>query len=147
MHTNVQKFAWIPTINVDYFVGVDGLSILMVMLTALLMPIALLASTPIQKHQRVYYPLMLATQTGLFGVFTTLNFFHWFIFWEAVLIPMFFIIKLWGSDGAERAAVKFFFYTLVGSVTLLLAFQAVYLATGTWDFIALRELAARGQQY
>ncbi|MBI5396099.1 MAG: NADH-quinone oxidoreductase subunit M, partial [Verrucomicrobia bacterium] len=141
----VEKFAWIPAIDVDYHVGVDGLSILMVLLTAVLIPFALLASAPIAKHVRAYYALMLTTQAGLFGVFTALNFFHWFIFWEAGLIPVFFLIKLWGSDGAEKAALKFFLYTLVGSVTLLLAFQVIYLATGTWDFITLRELAAKAE--
>ncbi|MBI5687835.1 MAG: NADH-quinone oxidoreductase subunit M [Verrucomicrobia bacterium] len=140
----VEQTPWIPAIHVDYFVGVDGLSILMVLLTAILTPVALLVSSPIQKHLRAYYALMLTLQAGLFGVFTALNFFHWFIFWEAGLIPMFFIIKLWGGDGAERAALKFFLYTLVGSVALLLAFQAIYLATGTWDFIVLRDLAANG---
>ena len=140
----VEQTPWIAAIRVDYFVGVDGLSILMVLLTALLLPVALLAASPMRKHLRAYYALMLALQTGLFGVFTALNFFHWFIFWEAGLIPMFFIIKLWGGDGTERAALKFFLYTLVGSVALLLVFQAIYLATGTWDFIVLRDLAAGG---
>ncbi|MFA6564299.1 MAG: NADH-quinone oxidoreductase subunit M [Verrucomicrobiia bacterium] len=140
----VEQTPWILAIHADYFVGVDGLSILMVLLTAMLMPVALLASASIAKHVRSYYALMLAVQTGLFGVFTALSFFHWFIFWEAGLIPMIFIIKLWGSDGAERAALKFFFYTLVGSVALLLAFQAIYLATGTWNFIELRDLASGG---
>ena len=141
----VEQTPWIPTIHVDYFTGVDGLGILMVLLTALLMPVALLAPAPVQKHLRAYYALLLVLQTGLFGVFTALNFFHWFLFWEAGLIPMFFIIKLWGGEDAERAALKFFLYTLVGSVTLLLAFQVIYLATGTWDFIVLRDLAAGGQ--
>ena len=88
----VEQTSWISTIRVNYFVGVDGLSILMVLLTAILTPIALLASAPIRKRLRAYYALMLALQAGLFGVFTALDFFHWFIFWEAGLIPMFFII-------------------------------------------------------
>jgi len=138
----VEKFAWIPAMDVDYHVGVDGLSILMVLLTALLMPFALMASK-VTTHVRAYYALMLTTQAGLFGVFTALNFFHWFLFWEAGLIPVFFLIKLWGGDGAEKAALKFFLYTLVGSVTLLLAFQVIYLATGTWNFVTLRELASK----
>ena len=66
---------------------------------------ALLAPAPVQKHLRAYYALLLVLQTGLFGVFTALNFFHWFLFWEAGLIPMFFIIKLWGGEDAERAAL------------------------------------------
>jgi NADH-quinone oxidoreductase subunit M len=141
----VEKFAWIPAIDVDYHVGVDGLSILMVLLTAVLVPFALLASAGVTKHVRAYYALMLTTQAGLFGVFTALNFFHWFIFWEAGLIPVFFLIKLWGSDGAEKAALKFFLYTLVGSVTLLLSFQVIYLATGTWSFVTLRDLASKAE--
>lgn len=141
----VEKFAWIPAIDVDYHVGVDGLSILMVLLTAVLVPFALMASSGVTKHVRAYYALMLTTQAGLFGVFTALNFIHWFIFWEAGLIPVFFLIKLWGGDGAEKAALKFFLYTLVGSVTLLLAFQVIYLATGTWSFVTLSDLALKAE--
>ncbi len=81
----------------------------------------------------------------MFGVFTALNFFHWFIFWEIGLIPMFFLIKIWGAEERTYASFKFFIYTLAGSVAMLLAFGFIYLATQTFDFIALREMAASGE--
>jgi NADH-quinone oxidoreductase subunit M len=84
-------------------------------------------------------------QAGLFGTFTALNFFHWFLFWELVLIPAFFLIKLWGGPKRGPAATQFFIYTMVGSVTLLLSFLAIRLATGSFDFIELADMAKRGE--
>jgi NADH-quinone oxidoreductase subunit M len=81
----------------------------------------------------------------LFGTFTALNFFHWFLFWELVLIPAFFLIKLWGGPKRGPAATQFFIYTMVGSVTLLLSFLAIRLATGSFDFIELADMAKRGE--
>jgi len=87
---------------------------------------------------------MLFLQAGLFGAFTALNFFHWFIFWEMGLVPAYFLIKLWGGPERVRAATQFFVYTLVGSVAMLIAFVAIYLASGTFDFIQLAEKARNG---
>ncbi len=119
-----------PSLGVEYFVGVDGLGLLMVLLTAIVTPMAMLASWRIEDKAPVYYSLMLFLQAGLFGTFTALNFFHWFIFWELSLIPAFFLIKLWGGPQRSAAATQFFIYTMVGSVAMLLSFLAIYLATG-----------------
>jgi NADH-quinone oxidoreductase subunit M len=137
----VERANWIPSIGVQYFVGVDGLGLLMVMLTAIVTPVAILASSKIAGHAPRYYSLMLFLQAGLFGTFTALNFFHWFLFWELSLVPAFFLIKFWGGPGRSAAATQFFIYTMVGSVAMLLAFLAIYQAVGTFDFI---ELAKQG---
>jgi NADH-quinone oxidoreductase subunit M len=136
-----EHHAWIPTLGAEYFVGIDGLGLLMVMLTAIVTPIAILASWRIEDKAPVYLSLMLFLQAGLFGTFTALNFFHWFIFWELSLVPAFFLIKLWGGPNRSKAATQFFIYTMVGSVAMLLSFLAIYWAVGTFDFI---ELAKKG---
>jgi len=138
----VERYRWIPSLNVDYFVAVDGLSLLMVLLAALLMPFALLASWRIADNTKAFVSLMLFLQAGLFGAFTALNFVHWFVFWELTLVPAYFLIKLWGGSRRSEAATQFFIYTMVGSVTLLLSMLAVYLVTGLWDF---QELAEKGR--
>ena len=140
-----QKIPWIPIIHVDYFVGVDGISILLVLLTAIVVPLAILASWSVTTNAKMYFFLVLILETGMFGVFTALNFFHWFIFWELSLISAFFLIKMWGGERTNQASIKFLLYTLVGSVTMLLAFQAIYLATGSFDFLALAKLGKTGE--
>jgi NADH-quinone oxidoreductase subunit M len=140
----VQKTAWMNAIHVDYYVGVDGLSVVLVLLTAVLTPLAIWASWGIEKHVKAYFILFLILQTAMFGVFTALNFVHWFLFWEAGLVPAFFLIKLWGGENRHYAALKFFLYTLLGSITMFLAFQAMYLATGEWNFDKLAELGRNG---
>ena len=140
----VEKFSWIPEIGVDYFLGVDGLSLTMVLLTTLLIPLAILASFSIEKDVKTYLFLFLLLETGTLGVFTALNFFHFFLFWEMGLIPMFFLIKVWGSENRHYAAYKFFVYTLFGSVAMLLAFQLMYIATKTFDFTELAALSRSG---
>ncbi|MBI4328111.1 MAG: NADH-quinone oxidoreductase subunit M, partial [Chloroflexi bacterium] len=140
-----ERHVWIPTLGVDYFVGVDGLGLLMVMLTAIVVPMAMLASWQIERNVPLYFSLVLFLQSGLFGTFTALNFFHWFLFWELSLVPAFFLIKLWGGPQRGPAATQFFTYTMVGSVAMLLAFLAIYLATGTFDFLRLAELARTGE--
>jgi NADH-quinone oxidoreductase subunit M len=140
----VERCPWIPSLRVEYFVGLDGLGLVMVLLSALLVPFSLLAAPPEKGRGRYYYPLVLLLQSGLLGSFTALNFVHWFIFWELSLIPAYFLVKLWGGPGCRAAANQFFLYTFLGSVGLLLAFQALYLATGTFDFQALADLARQG---
>jgi NADH-quinone oxidoreductase subunit M len=157
----VEKHAWIPSLGVSYFVGVDGLGLLMVLLTAVVTPMALLASWNIgsadllvgqDARQRVptghgshlFFSLVLFLQAGLFGTFTALNFFHWFLFWELSLIPAFFLVRLWGGSQRAPAATQFFIYTMVGSVAMLLAFLAIFLATGKMDFIELAEMGRSG---
>ncbi len=135
-----ERYTWIPTLAVEYHVAVDGLSLLMVLLSALIVPMAMLASWKIQERVPLYFALLLFLQGGLFGTFTALNFFHWFLFWELSLIPAFFLIKLWGGPLRSTAATQFFVYTMVGSVALLLAFLAIFLATHIFDFTKLAEL-------
>jgi NADH-quinone oxidoreductase subunit M len=141
----VEKHDWVPSLGIQYFLGVDGLSLLMVMLTAIVVPLSILASWRIDDRAHIFNALVLWLQAGLFGTFTALNFFHWFLFWELVLIPAFFLIKLWGGPKRGPAATQFFIYTMVGSVTLLLSFLAIRLATGSFDFIELADMARRGE--
>src|SRR5450759_1422234 len=141
----VEKFDWLKSLGIQYFLGVDGLGLLIVMLTAIVTPLAILASWSVDDRPHVYHALILWLQAGLFGTFTALNFFHWFLFWELGLIPAFFLIKLWGGPKRGPAATQFFIYTMVGSVTLLLSFLAIRLATGSFDFIDLAEMAKRGE--
>lgn len=143
----VQRHAWIPSLGVNYFVGADGLSMLMLLLTTLVTPAALLAARSIQNKAALYFALMLLLETGLLGAFTAMNFFHWFLFWELTLIPAFFLIKLWGGPRRAPAAMQFFVYTMVGSVTLLLAMLAIFRATGQFDFPELARLGRSGELY
>ncbi len=140
-----ERAAWIPTLNLDYTVGVDGLSLLMIWLTTLLIPVSLRAGGQLTRSPNLFVALVLFLETGLLGTFTALNFFHWFLFWELSLIPAFFLVRLWGGPERARAAVHFFVYTFVGSVGLLLAFLALFAASGTFDFRELAELARTGE--
>jgi len=140
----VEKFYWIPTIGADYFLAVDGLNLTMVLLATFLIPLAILSSFSVEKDVKTYMFLFLLLETGTLGVFMAFNFFHFFLFWEVGLIPMFFLIKLWGSEDRDSAAFKFFVYTLFGSVAMLLAFQFMYLATKTFDFTELAALSRSG---
>lgn len=140
-----ERHAWIPALAVDYRVAVDGLGILMVLLTAIVVPMALLASWNVADRPQIYFALVLFLQAGLFGTFTALNFFHWFLFWELGLIPAFFLIRLWGGPQRAAAATQFFIYTMVGSVTLLLSFLAIFIATGKLDFTELAGMAHTGE--
>jgi NADH-quinone oxidoreductase subunit M len=140
----VERHTWIKTLGVEYFVGLDGLSLLLVLLTAIVVPMALLASWHIKDRVPTYFGLVLLLQGGLFGTFTALNFFHWFLFWELSLVPAFFLIRLWGGPLRVQAATQFFVYTMVGSVGLLLAFLAIFLSTGQFDFIELARLGRDG---
>ena len=130
----VERHSWIPGLGVEYVVGVDGLGLAMVALTVLLVPMALLVSWTLTERVPLYFGLVLWLEAGLIGTFTALNFFHWFLFWELCLIPAFFLIRLWGGPDRGSAATQFFVYTMAGSVALLLAFLALFLATGTFDF-------------
>jgi NADH-quinone oxidoreductase subunit M len=140
----VEKFDWVPSLGIQYFLGMDGVSLLMVMLTAIVTPLTILVSWSMNDRAHIYHALVLWLQAGLFGTFTALNFFHWFLFWELGLIPAFFLIKLWGGPKRGPAATQFFIYTMVGSVALLLSFLAIRLATGSFDFIELAGMAKSG---
>lgn len=138
-----ERHEWIGTLGIQYFVGVDGLSLLLVLLNAVVVPMALMASR-IEQSAAGYYGLVLLLQAGLFGTFTALNFFHWFIFWELSLIPAFFLIRLWGGFQRAEAATRFFVYTMVGSVAMLLAFLAIFATTQESDFLRLAEMGRKG---
>lgn len=140
-----ERRPWIPTLGVEYFLGVDGLGMLMVLLTAVVTPMALLSSSQREQETPLYVALLLLLEAGLLGTFTALNFFHWFIFWELSLVPAFFLIRLWGGPQRAAAATQFFVYTMVGSIAMLLGFLALFLATGTFDFFRLAEMAGAGQ--
>ncbi len=140
----VERHPWVPALGIDYYVGVDGLGLLMVMLSAIVVPMALLASWRIQDRAPLYFALVLFLQAGLFGTFTAQNFFHWFIYWELSLVPAFFLIKLWGGPARSAAATQFFIYTMAGSVAMLLTFLAIALTTRTFDFGRLAELGRDG---
>ncbi len=131
-------------LGVEYRVGVDGLGLLMVLLSAIVVPMVMLASWRTEERVPLYFALVLFLEAGLFGTFTALNFFHWFIYWELSLVPAFLLIRLWGGPGRRAAATQFFVYTMVGSVTLLLAFLAIYLATGKFDFTDLADMGRDG---
>ena len=118
---------WIPSIGAKYHLGLDGISLLLVMLTTFLGMIAIVSSwSAIQKRTKEYYILLLLLQTGMLGVFLSLDFFLFYVFWEVMLVPMYFLIGVWGSDRRLYAAIKFFLYTLTGSVVMLLAILALY---------------------
>ena len=118
----VEKVPWIPTANISYAVGVDGLSILLVLLTTLITPLAIASSwTSITERVKEYYMFMLALLTGMVGVFVALDLFLFYVFWEFTLVPMYFLIGIWGGERRTYAAIKFFLYTMAGSVLMLLA--------------------------
>src|SRR5438045_2066390 len=122
-----ENVAWIPTIGARYHLGIDGISLLLVMLTTFLGMIAILSSwSAIHQRTKEYYILLLLLQTGMIGVFVSLDFFLFYVFWEVMLVPMYFLIGVWGSDRRLYAAIKFFLYTLAGSVVMLLAILALY---------------------
>jgi len=140
-----ELHSWIPAIGVEYHLGVDGLGLVMLLLSAIVVPMSIAASWQVKEGPQLYFSLILFLQAGLFGTFTALNFVHWFFFWELSLIPAFFLIRLWGGPQRATAATQFFVYTMVGSVALLLAFLAIFQCTNSFDFISLGELARNGQ--
>jgi NADH-quinone oxidoreductase subunit M len=140
----VEQHQWAPSLGIQYHLGVDGLGALMLVLSAIVTLMSVDAATRVHHQPGLYFGLVLVLESGLFGSFTALNFFHWFLFWELSLIPAFFLIKLWGGAKRGPAATQFFVYTMAGSVALLVAFLAVFLSTGSMDFATLSDLAAKG---
>ncbi|HYZ87172.1 MAG TPA: NADH-quinone oxidoreductase subunit M [Bryobacteraceae bacterium] len=135
----VEKASWIPSLGVQYFLGVDGISLLLVLLTALLGFLAILSSwSAIDMRVKEYYAMLLVLQTGMLGVFLSLDFFLFFVFFEVTLVPMYFLIGIWGTERRLYAAIKFFLYTLAGSVLMLLGGITLYLQhaaqTGVYTF-------------
>ncbi len=141
----VEQANWAPTLGIQYHLGVDGLGALMLVLSAIVTLMSVDAAQRVHHQPGLYFGLVLGLESGLFGSFTALNFFHWFLFWELSLIPAFFLIKLWGGSRRGPAATQFFVYTMAGSVALLLAFLAVFLSTGSMDFEHLAFLGTNGE--
>ncbi|MBZ5638903.1 MAG: NADH-quinone oxidoreductase subunit M [Acidobacteriia bacterium] len=144
----VQEARWVESIGARYVVGVDGISMLLILLTTLLGFISVLSSwTAITERVKEYYFFMLLLQTGMIGVFVSLDFFLFYVFWEVMLVPMYFLIGIWGGPRRLYAAIKFFLYTLLGSVLMLLGILALYFyhgsVTGTYTF-DVRVLQAMG---
>ncbi len=135
----VAQHPWVPAWGIQYYVGVDGISLFMVLLTTFLMPLAVLGSWKgITRRERGYYALLLVLTTGMIGVFVSLDLFLFYVFWEVMLVPMYFIIGVWGGQGRLYASIKFFVYTMVGSLLMLVAILVLYFAaartTGTYSF-------------
>ncbi len=123
----VEKAPWIPALGAQYYVGIDGISLLLVMLTTLSGFVAILSSwSAVDRHHKQYYAMFLLQQTGMIGVFVSLDFLLFYVFWEIVLVPMYFIIGVWGGPRKLYAAIKFFLYTLAGSVLMLLGILTLY---------------------
>jgi len=141
----VELHPWAASLGIEYHLGVDGLGALMLVLSAIVTLMSVDAAHRVHHQPGLYFSLVLMLEAGLFGSFTALNFFHWFLFWELSLIPAFFLIKLWGGSRRGPAATQFFVYTMAGSVALLIAFLAVFLSTGSMDFSRLAFLASTGE--
>jgi NADH-quinone oxidoreductase subunit M len=139
----VEIARWIPAFNIHYFLGVDGLSLPLIFLTGLLWVLCFVYSAGIKEGVKAYYALFLLLETGLVGVFCALDFFLFYVFWEIVLLPMYFLIGYWGGPNRVYAAIKFFIYTLVGSVLMLVAMLALYWKGGhdTFNVLTLTALA------
>src|SRR3989475_3657522 len=125
----VEHHSWIPSMGAEYHFGIDGISLLLILLTTGLGFLAVLSSwTAIEERVKEYYIFMLLLQTGMLGVFMSLDFFLFYVFWEVMLVPMYFLIGVWGGPRKLYAAIKFFLYTLLGSVVILLGILALYFA-------------------
>jgi NADH-quinone oxidoreductase subunit M len=140
-----EKAVWIPQLNVNYHMGVDGLSVPMIFLTGIITFLAGIASWNINQRTKEYWILYLLLETGMMGTFVSLDLFLFYIFWEIMLVPMYFLIGVWGGPRKEYAAIKFFLYTLAGSVLMLLGFLALYFTTNPHT-LSIPELSALGQQ-
>ena len=140
----VEQYQWIPFINVEYFLGVDGLSMPMVVLTALLTVAAIFASWRISHRTREYFIWMLVLETGVMGVFTSLDLVQFFLFWEVELVPMYLLISIWGSGRKEYSAMKFLIYTVGASALMLVGILAVGFSAGSFNMI---ELAQTGSDW
>ncbi|MFQ5707782.1 MAG: NADH-quinone oxidoreductase subunit M [bacterium] len=143
----VEQHAWIPTLGVSYHLGIDGISLFMVLLTTFLSPIVILSSwKAISKNVKGYMISMLVLETGILGVFVSLDLFMFYVFWEAMLIPMYFIIGVWGGENRIYAAIKFFIYTMVGSLLMMVAILVIYFYHGgltgdyTFDLLKIQQI-------
>src|SRR5688500_7417870 len=138
-----ENISWIGSIGARYHLGVDGMSLWLVLLTTLLMPIAILSSwTAVHKRQLSYYVFLLILESAMIGVFVSLDLLLFYLFFEASLVPMFFLIGIWGGERRIYAAVKFFIYTAVGSLLMLVAIIALYILVGSFDYTTILQALA-----
>lgn len=126
----VTKIPWIAQFHINYFIGIDGITMLMTFLNALLFFICTLSSWTVEKNVKAYFALLLFLQSTVFGVFFALDFFLFYVYWEVMLLPMFFLIGIWGGENREYAAIKFFLYTFFGSIFMLVGIVALYYVSG-----------------
>ncbi len=138
----VFRLPWIPAYNIYYAMGIDGISFPLVLLTSFLCMLAMGASWNIAKHVKGYCILFLLLETGMLGVFMALDFFLFYVFWEVMLLPMYFLIGVWGGPRREYAAIKFFLFTLVGSVLMLVAMLMVYFSSDLRTLSRTQQTAA-----
>ncbi|MBU2511611.1 NADH-quinone oxidoreductase subunit M [bacterium] len=146
----VEKASWIPSLGIEYFIGVDGISITMILLTLIIGVMAALASWRIGIYQRGYFAMFLLLETAMLGVFVSLDLILFYLFWEVMLFPMYFLIGVWGGPRRIYAAIKFFLYTLLGSIGMLLAIIAIwYFAPGdsTFNMIELLQRVQAGGEF
>src|SRR5437879_1936895 len=142
----VEFHNWIPSPPIHYHLGIDGISLFLVLLTTFLTPIAILASwKSIERRVRAFFISLLVLETGMIGVFVALDLFDFFLFWEAMLIPMYFLIGIWGHERRIYAAVKFILYTMLGSILMLVAMIWLYELSGSFDFPQIQSLLVSGQ--
>ena len=138
--------AWIPSPPIHYHLGVDGISLFLVLLTTFLTPVAMLASwKSIGNRAQGFYIALLVLETGMIGVFFSLDLFLFFLFWEAMLIPMYFLIGIWGHGRRIYAALKFILYTMAGSILMFVAMVWLYELTGTFDLPRIQQMLTTGQ--
>lgn len=145
---HVERFDWVPSLGIQYFFGIDGISLLLVLLTTFLSALSTMCSwDSIKNRQKEYYVFLLILETGMLGVFMSLDFILFYVFWEVMLVPMYFLIGMWGSDRRLYSAIKFFLYTLLGSVLMLLGIIALHYyefqQTGirTFDILTFHSMA------
>ena len=142
----VYNVPWIGSIGARYHVGVDGISLWLVILTTLLMPISILSSwTSVEKRQLSYYVFLLLLESAMIGVFVSLDLLVFYLFFEASLVPMFFLIGIWGGERRIYAATKFFIYTALGSLLMLVGIIAVYYLVGSFDYVTVLNTLSRTQ--
>jgi len=140
----VVNVPWIDAIGANYFMAVDGLSLALIWLTTLLLVVAVPASFSIERAGKAYYALLLLLEVGILGVFCAQDYFLFYVFWEVMLLPMYFLIGIWGGPRREYAAIKFFLYTLAGSVLMLVAILALRLDSGTFSIPGMVDMAQAG---
>ncbi|MBI4165223.1 MAG: NADH-quinone oxidoreductase subunit M [Acidobacteria bacterium] len=144
----IEYRPWIDSPPISYHLGIDGLSLLLILLTAFLTPLAVLASwTSITRHVKEFFLFLLALETGMIGVFAALDLVLFFFFWEAMLIPMYFLIGVWGHERRVYAAVKFILYTMLGSALMLVGILFLYRTTGSFDLGVIQSQIASGAVY